>query len=125
MYSLDFPNMFTSSRTKLISDRDAIKSNLLLLLKSHRTGLFGDPYFGTALQKVIYSQNNGILADLVIDEIYTSIKVFMPNVSVKREDIRLNIKNDKLYCEINARYLLDNTMNLYSINLTDESSLQE
>ena len=47
MYSINFPKMFTSAKTLLVEDHDAILSNLKLLLASDRTALFGDPYYGT------------------------------------------------------------------------------
>ena len=67
MYSINFPKMFTSAKTLLVEDHDAILSNLKLLLASDRTALFGDPYYGTELKKFIYEQNNSILKDLVIN----------------------------------------------------------
>ena len=41
MYSINFPKMFTSSRTLLLEDHAATLSNLKLLLASDRGGLFG------------------------------------------------------------------------------------
>ena len=76
MYSINFPKMFTSAKTLLVENHDAILSNLKLLLASDRTALFGDPYYGTELKKFIYEQNNSILKDLVIDEIYETIILF-------------------------------------------------
>ena len=47
MYSFAFPNMLSSTQANLISDKEAVKSNLKLLLSSERLSLFGDPYFGS------------------------------------------------------------------------------
>ena len=67
MYSIAFPDMFSSAKTNLVEDHQASSSNLKLLLGADKTALFGDPQFGTALKKFFYEQNNMILKDLLID----------------------------------------------------------
>lgn len=119
IYSLAFPTMFSSGKTLVASNEDATMSNLKLLLASEVTSLFGDPGYGTALQRVIYSQNNLVLQDLIVDEIYTCIKTYMPQLIVKRENIQLTAKDRDLYAQIAATNALDYTLNLYNIQLTD------
>lgn len=119
MYSLSFPDMFTSSRTKLYEDRDATMSNLKLLLQSFKGNLLGDPYYGTNLHKIIYSNNQQILRDLIIDDIYMAIAEFMPQLRVARNDISIYGNGIDLYASINATNLLNYTTNLYEINLTE------
>lgn len=121
MYSINFPDMFTTSRTKLIKDHDATLSNLKLLLASEKTSLFGDPYFGTILKRIIYEQNTPVLQDLVIDEIYTSILMFMPQIKIERKDISLSSDGTNLYAKINCINLIDYTNNLYNIRLTNNT----
>lgn len=124
MYSLAFPNMFSSSRVLLAKDHEATMNNLKLLLRSDKNGLFGDPYFGADLTKVIYMQNNIILRDLVVDSIYTAILTFMPQLKVSRDDITVYSKNYKLYAKIKATNLLDYTTDLYDILLTDTEEFE-
>lgn len=120
MNSISFPNIFNSTRTNIIYDHDATLSNLKLMLQSQKTALFGDPYFGTNLQKVIYENNNAILKDLIIDEIYTSIKIFMPQLKVDRSDITVTAPNKvSLVATIKAKNLLNYKTDMYEINLTD------
>lgn len=121
MYSLSFPDMFITSRTKLYKDRDATMSNLKLLLQSFKGNLLGDPYYGTNLHKIIYSNNHQILRDLIIDDIYVAIAEFMPQLRVARRDIRIYGDGVNLYADINALNLLNYTTNLYEINLTEET----
>ena len=121
MYSINFPDMFATSRTKLIKDHDATLSNLKLLLASEKTSLFGDPYFGTILKRIIYEQNTPVLQDLVIDEIYTSILMFMPQIKITRKDISLFSDGTNLYAKINCINLIDYTNNLYNIRLTNNT----
>lgn len=119
MYSLAFPDMFTTTRTMLYEDRDATLSNLKLLLLSFKGTLLGDPYYGTNLQKIIYSNNHQILRDLVVDDIYMAIAEFMPQLRVARSDIRIWGDRTHLYATISATNLLNYTTNLYEINLTE------
>lgn len=119
MYSLAWPDMFDSVNTKLLKDKDAIKSNLLLLLNSDRLSLFGDPYYGTMLKPVIFQPNNNIIADLLIDELYTTIQTYLPQITVTRNSIQVMSDKIDLYVTINVIYNIDGTSDLYMINLTN------
>ena len=120
MYSIGFPDMFSSTKTNLVSDHQATAQNILLMLKSDRTSLFGDPYFGTILKKLIYEQNDLILQDIVIDELYTSILTFMPQVRLSRNDIKLRAEKSALYATIKCTNLIDFQTDLYDIKLTND-----
>ena len=87
MKSISFPDIFNNTSVKTVSDHEATVSNLKLLLFSEKTSLFGDPYFGTNLKKLLFEPNNVILQDIVIDDIYTAIIQFMPQIRVSRRDI--------------------------------------
>ena len=117
MQSISFPKMFTNTTTKLLSDHEATVSNLRLLLLSEKNSFFGDPYFGTNIRKLIFEPNNVVLQDIVIDEIYTAILQFMPQVLVKRTDITIVQQGSDLFVTIRALNLLDYTTDLYNINL--------
>lgn len=123
MYSISFPKMFDGVRTKTLKDSKATASNLWLLLNSSKMSLFGDPYFGTSLKRALFEQNDGILIDLIIDEIYTVIKTFMPQVQILREDIVLTQDGVDIFCNIKCTDLTDYTTNMYSINLTNEEEV--
>ena len=121
MYSIRFPKMLSNTRTNLASDHEATMQNLILMLKSDKTSLFGDPYFGTLLKRMLFDQNSLRLQDLVVDELYTSIQTFMPQVIVKREDIRLTAEKDAVYVSIKCMNLIDYQINLYTIKLTENN----
>lgn len=121
MYSIAFPEMVSNTTTYLTKDSSATLSNISLLLQSWQGALLGDPGFGTNLKKYVYSQNNVILKDILIDDIYASLLQFIPQIYVKREDIRLTQKNDVLECTINCINKQDNQPNMYQIDLiTDD-----
>lgn len=118
MYSIGFPDMLSSTHTNLLSDHEATVSNLKLLLLSDKYSLFGDPYFGTSLKKLIFEQNNIVIKDLIIDDIYIAILTFMPQIKVKREDITITQSFGNVYVNIKAINLIDFKTDLYNINLT-------
>ena len=123
MNSIAFPIMWNNSSTNIIRDHDATASNLKLLLLSDKTSLFGDPYFGTNIKKLIHDQNNIVIRDLVVDDIYTAITTFMPQIIVKRGDIKVTSDRSNVYVNIKCLNLIDYTTDLYNINLTSDEEL--
>lgn len=121
MYSFAFPKMLNSNTAKLLTDKEAIRSNMILLLSSERETLFGDPYYGAHLKKYLFEQSGSIVADLLIDELYTTIKTFMPQVYLTRKDIKVYAVRTALYADINYYYIRDNTSDLFTIKLTEYS----
>lgn len=119
MYSFAFPNMFNTTQAILLEDKDAIRSNMILLLSSERRTLFGDPYYGSELRKYIFEQRNSIVVDLLIDELYSTIVMFMPQVYLTRKDITIYSAKNQLFAEIRYHYIIDNTSDLFTIRLTE------
>jgi hypothetical protein len=119
MKSLSWPKMFSSTNTVLNEDKAAIYTNLKLLLSSERLSLFGDPYFGTCLYQAAFRQNTGILIDLLIEEIYSTIQIYMPQLIVERKDISIYSNKESLIGRLKVTYRKDRTTDLYFINLTN------
>ena len=117
--SIQFPDMFTRTVTSTVDNYDATLQNLKMLLWSEKGELFGDPEFGTGLKKYLYDQNDYILADLVIDNIYDAITTFMPQLYITRNDIKVELGHAKIIVTIRALNRLDFTTNLYNIVLLD------
>lgn len=123
MYSIAFPNMVSGAKTYLYKDHEATKSNLFLILKTvSRNTLYGDPGYGTDLLSAIFQQNGVILWDIIVDQIYTAIRQYIPQLDIRREDIKVYGEDTVLFAEIQAINKIDNTLNLYNIQLTDLSS---
>ena len=123
MYSINFPEMVGNSSAKIIRDHEATASNLKLLLMTDKYSLFGDPYFGTSIKRLMFEQNNKILQDLIIDDIYTAILTFMPQLILDRKDIKVTSDRNTVYVNIKATNLLDYQTNLYNINLTGSEEI--
>lgn len=120
MRSIKFPEMFTRTVTNTVSDYDATLQNLKMLLWSEKGELFGDPYYGTSLKKYLYDQNDTVLVDILVDDIYTAITLFMPQIKVNRADIQL-VRSGKgqVTAKITALNQADFSTDLYNIVLLE------
>lgn len=123
MYSIAFPNMISSSTVRLLEDRKAIKQSIELILRTERKSLFGDPFYGTALKQAFFEQSNSVIVDLVIDEIYTTLITFIPQIYLKRSDISITTDGTDLFATANFIYIKDNTSDMFSIKLTQSDGI--
>lgn len=115
--SISFPNMVGNTTTKTLTDHEATISNLKLLLFSDKGSLFGDPYYGTNIKRLMFEQNNVLLKDIIIDDIYTAILNFMPQILVQRKDITVLQSGSSVYVNIKATNMTSYTTDLYQIDL--------
>jgi len=120
MYSFSWPSIFTANKTILVQDKEAARNNLILVLASTKMELYGDPYFGTNLKKYLYEQNDVVLRDLIIDEVYTAIRVFVPQILTERKNITVITDRNKVSVQILYKYLNDSTPDMYTIDLTED-----
>ena len=124
MKSIALPNMFNRTTTNLVYDYDATLQNLQLLLWSEKGELFGDPYYGTGVKRYLFDQNDVVLQDILLDDIYTAITLFIPQIKVDRKDIKL-IRGNKgeLSLRIEALNRADFTTDLFNIVLLQAESM--
>lgn len=120
--SIKFPDMFSYASTNIVEDYDATLQNLKLLLYTTARELFGDPYYGNNLKKKLFDQNYKQLQDILIDDIYSSIQLFLPQVIVTRKDITLEYQNENVFINIRAKNKLDYQTNLYQINMIESGT---
>ena len=115
--------MFTRTVTNTVSDYDATLQNLKMLLWSEKGELFGDPYYGTGIKKYLYDQNDVVLIDILIDDIYTAIALFMPQIRVERKGIEI-VRSGKgqVTVKITAMNMVDFTTDMYNIVLMQAES---
>lgn len=122
MKSIGFPKMFgTSTSSNVVVDKQATKNNIKLLLGSEKGTLLGDPYFGIKLKYYMFEQNSKLLKDVIIDEIYSQIKTFIPQVIINRNDIDI-VQDEwgKLTANIRVTYVVDYSQENYSLVLFKE-----
>lgn len=105
MNTINFPKMFKGNATAINKDNDAdaLLQGLHLLLSSEAGTLFGDPDFGLRLKRYLFEPNNYILRDILIDEIYTQITTFFPQVYLERKNITIEQSGSKLYATIKCK----------------------
>lgn len=119
MKSIKFPNMLRHNSIQTVDDEDATLQNLKLLLNSEKGEFKFDPFFGIRLKRYMFEQNNLVLRDILIDEIYEQITIFMPQIIIKRKDITIEPDHTKLYINIKARNQKDFQLNTYNLVLLD------
>ena len=118
--SIAFPNMFTRTSTNIVTDKEATFQNLKYLILSEKGELFGDPFYGVGLKKYLFDQNDTIIKDLVLDDMYTAIATFMPQLRINRNDLKLRTGDKgEIFVDIRAINQLDFTTDLYSIVLLE------
>ena len=117
MKSIAFPKMISHNYVQTVSDYDATMQNMKLVLGSEKGEFKFDPFFGIRLKRYMFEQNNTILMDILIDEIYEQLVIFMPQLIVKRNDIRLTSDTAKIYVNIKARNQKDFVLNTYNLVL--------
>lgn len=120
MRSISWPKMFSKNSTIVKEDHPAVVQNMKTLLLSEQAELKDDPFFGVALRKYMFDQNNEILRDMLIDEIYTQLALFMPQLKVERRDI--SIVSDGIDCRVRIRAtnLLNYKVDTYNLVLFQE-----
>lgn len=123
MNAIKFPDMLNNNKANIIEGIEATAQNLKYLLLSNKLTLLGDPYFGANLQKLLYENNNVVLRDLVVDEIYTAISTFMPQIRVLRKNINVDSDGNRVIVEIKAQNLLDFSFAEYNVVLTNVEEL--
>ena len=118
--SIAFPNMFTRTSTNFVTDKEATFQDLKYLILSEKGELFGDPFYGVGLKKYLFDQNDTIIKDLVLDDMYTAIATFMPQLRINRNDLKLRTGDKgEIFVDIRAINQLDFTTDLYSIVLLE------
>lgn len=123
MNAIKFPDMLNNNKANIVEGIEATAQNLKYLLLSNKLTLLGDPYFGANLQKLLYENNNVVLRDLVVDEIYTAISTFMPQIRVLRKNINVDSDGNKIIVSIKAQNLLDFSFAEYNVVLTNVEEL--
>ena len=117
MIAISFPDMIKSNKTAIKRDKAASEQNARLLIASDKLTLFGDPYFGSNIKKLLFDSNNVILQDIIIDDIYSAISTYMPQIRLLRENIFVQSDGNSVTVRIRAQNLLDYTFEEYTLNL--------
>ena len=115
--SIKFPDMFSNASTNMVDGHEATAQNLINTLYASKSSHFGDPYFGSNIKRRIFEQNDIILRDLIIDDIYTAISTFMPQIRVERKDIEIVQDRATIHANLKVKNLIDFNVEEFSIAL--------
>jgi hypothetical protein len=74
------------------------------------------------LKKYMFDQNNYVLRDAIIDMIYTQLALFIPQLSIRRDDISIiqDKQKGKLECTFSGISQIDYTYNTYNLVLLND-----
>lgn len=117
MNTISFPKIFNGNSTIVKYGDDATKQSILLLISSECGEFFGDPDFGIRLKRYFFEQNNIILRDILIDELYTKIVDYCPQIYLERRDIKIFSSGSKLIANIKYRNQETFITNMFSLVL--------
>ena len=117
--SIVFPKMLNHNRVQTVQDKDATLQNIKLVLGSEKGEFKFDPFFGIRLKRYMFEQNNYVLQDLLLDEIYEQLVNFVPQITLKRKDISFQKERAKLYITIKCINREDFTPNTYNLVLLE------
>jgi len=129
MQSIKFPKMFNTNSTNTFKKNEykkATAQNAILLLKSGRNELFGDPYFGTMLKQYLFEPNNYIMEEMLKDTIYTQLALFIPQLRIERKDIKIvrDRKKGKVYCYFKGTNQIDFTVDTFDLIMYQDSTVE-
>lgn len=100
MNTIGFPKIFNGNSTVVKYGNEATKQSIRLLVSCESGEFFGDPEFGIRLKRYFFEQNNTILKDILIDELYTKIVAYCPQIYIERKNITIFAKGSKLVANI-------------------------
>ena len=126
MRSLKFPNMLQSNTTNVWKASEYLeqtKQNTTILLHCEKGELFGDPYFGLAIKRFLFNQNSAVVRDQFIDQIYTQVSLFIPQVKIERKDIQIVQDKERgmLYCNFIGINQINYQVDTYQLILYKEN----
>lgn len=119
--SIGFPKIFNGSTVNVSHGDNATKENLIALLSSTKGALFGDPHYGTRLKQLLYEQTKDyVIVEHIKDDVFEAIYSYMPQITVDRKSIKINVVGNVVMAYINAKNNFTNETNLYDISLLSE-----
>ena len=117
MRSIAFPKMLDQKSTLLVDDEEATKNNIALILQTKVNEFFGDPEYGADLVSDLYQFNTDLLAEIVKDQIKTTIEKYIPQAKLDMKDITFTRTRLSLDIHIKVYNSLTKNDNMYEVSL--------
>jgi phage baseplate assembly protein W len=84
--------------------KDAVKTELLMLLLTERGERWYNPDYGTSLRKFLFEMGDQITDDLIVDDIKSSVSKFLPRITVSTIGVEPINNNTRLIITIKFTY---------------------
>ena len=88
MDGFNFPNIFKGNGVDILKDKEAITTQLKLLLNSELFEFRYDPGYGSNVPLLRLRVDNQLTRDLLIDAIYDA-QIFCPNLRFNRNQVEI------------------------------------
>jgi hypothetical protein len=71
----------------------------------------------------MFDQNNYVLRDAIADMVYNQLAIFIPQIHVERQDIKIiqNKQKGKLICTFHGTNQIDYKTNIYNLTLFENT----
>lgn len=117
-YGIKFPFNDDPDKNRLFSmtqiTKDALTSNLLLLLLTQKGERYYEPDYGTNLLKFIFEPGDGLIEADIEQEIKNTVSLYIPQLKIKKiifnwnvDSSGLPIQENRLNVKINFTYSED------------------
>lgn len=108
MNGFNFPTMFSGNAVEIISDVQAVTTQLALLLNSELYEFRYDPGYGSNVPLLRLRPNSQLTLDLLTDAIYDA-QIFCPNVHFSRNQIAIT-KSQPAQLDVTIDATIDNSI---------------
>ena len=95
-HNIQFPFRDDTEKNTLISStkisKEALSSNLMLLLLTRKGERYYDPNYGTNLLKFLFDPNDSILESEIAEDLRRTVSRYMPNLTI--DNLSFNKESD-------------------------------
>lgn len=113
MDGFNFPNLFKGNGVDIIADKQAITTQLALLMNSELFEFRYDPGYGSNVPLLKFKPDTQLNRDLLVDAIYDT-QIFCPNLHFNRSQVEIT-KTKPGVLDVNISATLD--LNDYPMQL--------
>ena len=107
MNGFNFPNLFKGNSVDVLTGKEAVTSQLALLLNSELFEMRYDPAYGSNVPLLRFKPDTPLNRDLLIDAIYDA-QIFCPNIHFSRNQVEI-VKTKPGVLDINITATVDLT----------------
>jgi uncharacterized protein len=107
-FNISFPVQDDVENNRLFamnkSMKDAVKTELLLLLLTERGERWMTPEYGTSLRKFLFEMGDQITEDAIVQDIKSTVAKFLPRITVSKVEVEPINNNTRLILTVKFTY---------------------